>query len=387
MYLGSLAGTAPIRILPDLTLTRFVTSSGSRSNGYILFRRQTTLLAQPFDIAKEALEGDAFPVAEQTLNSGNTGFGDFSVSSNGTLIYAAGASPNQGGEIVWVDRDGKRGASILKQEGVTDFALSPDGSQLLLSMASQNVPGDLWLRDVARGASQRFTFGPFSAYGAVWSPNGRTAAFTAFPEDRLYTQVIAAAKPEATAVIGTNTYATSWSADGRLLAYSQTGGSSKDDVWLTSLDGERKARALRQTPFSENSAPMSPDGRWIAYQSDASGKNEVYVESIEVPGAPRPVSLTGGSAPMWRRDGRELFFLATDRTMMSVDVRPGEALTFGVPQALFREPRMVLTGRSGSTFQPSSDGRRFLMLLSAGENSNAPLTVVTNWQHSIGKQR
>ena len=348
--------------------------------GYILFGRQTTLMAQAFDAANLKTAGEAFPIADEVgVLSGNRGFVDFTVSTNGVLIYSAGSDPNQEREIVWLDRGGKRGKSVLKQKGITDFALSPDKTKLLYSLASQYVAGDLWLRDVARGVSQRFTFGPFSAYTPVWSPDSTTAAFTAFPEDRLYARRVDSAKEEVWKVSATNTYASSWSADSKLLAFSQSGVTTKDDLWLLPLEGERKPKLFKQTPYNERSGQISPDGRWMAYSSDSSGRLEIYIEPMAPGGAQRQVSVDGGFSSHWRADGRELYFLS-DHRMMAVDVKPGPDLTFGAPQELFREPAMVVDDR-GSTYQPSSDGSQFLVLLPVGGAPSAPpLTVVTNWQ-------
>jgi len=385
VYVGSLNGEAPVRILPDLSITRFVPSPASHSKGYILFRRQTTLMAQAFDAANLKTTGEAFPLAgEVQESSGNRGFADFTVSSNGVLIYASTDNPNQELEIVWLDRAGKRGKSILKQKGITDFALSPDKTKLLYSLATQYVPGDLWLRDVARGVSQRFTFGPFSAYAPVWSPDNTTAVFTAFPEDRLYIKRLDSAKEEAWNVTGTNTYATSWSAGAKLMAFSQSGVTTKDDLWLLPLEGERKPRIFKQTPYTEKSGQISPDGRWIVYSSDPSGRSEVYIELMAPGSAQRQISVEGGRSPRWRDDGRELYFVS-GRRMMAVDVKPGPKLTFSAPHELFRAT-MLLPDSSGNTYQPSTDGNQFLVLLPAGdEPTTPPLTVVTNWQAALHK--
>ena len=385
VYVGSLNGDPPVRILPDLSITRFVPSPTSHSMGYILFRRQTTLMAQAFDAAKLKTAGDAFPLADEVKEgSGNNGFADFTVSTNGVLIYAAAGNPNQEREIVWLDRGGKRGKSVLKQKGITDFALSPDKTKLLYSLANQAVPGDLWLRDVVRGTSQRFTFGPFSAYSPVWSPDGTTAAFTVYPEDRLYAKRLDSAKEEAWKVSATNTYASSWSADAKLLALSQSGVTTKDDLWLLPLEGERKPRIFKQTPYNERSGQISPDGRWMVYGSDPSGRFEVYIELITPGGAQRQISVEGGLSPHWRADGRELYFIS-DRNMMAVDVKPGPELTFSAPHKLFREPILVADSR-GNTYQPSTDGSQFLVLLPVGDAPTAPpLTVVTNWQAALHK--
>jgi dipeptidyl aminopeptidase/acylaminoacyl peptidase len=371
--------------LPDLTNIRFVPLPGSDATGFILFRRQTTLMAQAFDAANLKTAGDAFPLADEIRGSGNNGYADFTVSAKGALIYASGGNTNQEREIVWMDRDGKHAGSILRQKGVTDFALSPNNAQLLYSLATQTVSGDLWLRDIARGASQRFTFGPFSAYSPVWSPDAAAVAFTAYPEDQLHIKKLASAKDEVLSVKGTNTYASSWSADGKLLVFSQSGATTKDDLWLLPVEGERKAKPFKQTPYSERSGRISPDGRWIAYSADPSDRMEVYIEPLEPGSAPRQISVEGGISPYWRADGRELYFVS-DHKLMAVDVTPGPDLTFKTPHELFPESSLITDDRGSITYQPSKDGTRFLMLLSVGGAPTAPpLTVITNWQAGLKK--
>jgi len=385
IYVGSLAGGSPVRILPDLSMTQFVPSAGSDAKGFLLFCRQNTLMAQAFDTARLKTTGEAFPVEDEVPNSGNNGFYDFTATANGILIYAAGGNSNQECEIVWLDRAGKRGKTVLKQKGIKDFALSPDSTKLLYSLATQLVTGDLWLRDVARGVSQRFTFGPFSAYSPVWSPDSTTAAFTAFPEDRMYTKRVDAAKEEAWKVMGTDTYVSSWSAEAKLLVFSQRGATTKDDLWLLPLGDERKPRIFKQTPYNERSGQISPDGRWIVYSSDPSGRLEIYIESVAPGSAQRQISVDGGVSPHWRADGRELYFVA-GQTMMAVDVKPGPDLTFGAPRELFREPALLPEFRGGITYQSSADGSQFLALLRvSGASAAPPLSVVTNWQAGLHK--
>jgi eukaryotic-like serine/threonine-protein kinase len=385
VYVGSLDGGSPVRILPDLSMTRFVPAPGSDAKGFIVFHRQTTLMAQAFDTAHLKTTGEAFPIANEVPKSGNNGSYAFTVSPGGTLIYVEARNSDQELEIVWLDRDGKRGKPIMKQKGIGDFALSPDRTKLLYSLATQLAPGDLWLRDVGRGVSQRFTFGPFSAYSPVWSPDSATAAFTAYPEDRLYAKRVDAGKEEDWKVVGTDTYASSWSADAKLLVFSQRGVTTKDDLWLLPLDGERKPRIFKQTPYTETSGQISPDGRWMLYASDASGRFEVYIEFLAPGSAQRQISVDGGFSPHWRADGRELYFIS-GRTMMAVDVKPGPDLTFSAPHELFREPALVTEFRGGITYQPSVDGSQFLVLLPVGGAPAAPpLTVVTNWRAALHK--
>ncbi|HEY2381546.1 MAG TPA: protein kinase [Terriglobia bacterium] len=385
IYVGSLKGGPPVRILPDFSATRFVRSSGSATRGFILFRRGTTLMAQPFNAANLMMTGEAFPLADQVPDSGNTSSTAFSVSSNGTLIYMSDDSASQDRELVWLDRTGKRGKSILRRKSITDFALSPDGTQLLYSTGGQRIRGDLWLHDVAGGTSQRFTFGPFSAFAPLWSSDGSSVVFTVYPEDRLYKQAARGfSKEESLPVIGTNLYASSWSPDGKFIAFSQTGADSKNDISLLPLDGERIPKAVLHTPFWEGNGQISPDGFFMAYSSDSSLQQEVYVASMTPGGFQRQVSIGGGRYPRWRSDGSELYFIS-DFRLMAIDVKRGPELTFGTPHELFREPSFFTAEVSGITYQPSADGGQFLALLPVGGAPATHVTVVTNWQAAYGR--
>ncbi len=391
IYVGSLRGDSPVRIAADLSATRFVPSTGSKTSGFILFRRATTLMAQPFNAAKLKTTGEAFRLADLVPDSGNVANVAFTVSANGTLMYLSNAGAEQEREIVWLDRTGQRGKSLLRQKGITEFDLSPNKSQLMYSLSAQRVMGDLWLLDVARGVPQRFTFGPFSAFSSIWSPDNSKVVLTAYPEDRLYLKTTqTSAEEEPLSAMGTNTNATSWSADGSFIVYSQTGVTTREDIWLLPLEGDQTPEIFKQTPFSEKEGQISPDGRWIAYTSDASGQNEVYLEPNTTGGLQRQILLAGGEYPRWRADGLELYFLA-NRKMMAVSIQPASAPeaepTFGTPQELFDELNLFVTEDGRASYQPSFDGKEFLVLIPEGDGNPfiAPLNVVTNWQTAYEK--
>ncbi len=385
LYVGFLDGTPPVHILPDITTARFVPFVGSNTRGHLLFRRDTTLMAQPFDAAALKATGEAFPLADPVPDMGNISSAAFTVSTNGILVYRSGGGASQEREIAWLDRVGKRGKSLVRQKGIDSFALSPNGAQVVYSTGSQNVIGDLWLYDVAHGTTQRFTFGPLSAYWPLWSPDSASVVFTAYPGYELYRKATqTSAKEESLGVRGTNTFAASWAGDGKLLAYSQTGDTTKDDIWLLPLDGDKKPKLFKQTPFIEDGGQISPDGRWMVYNSDASGQDEIYIEPMPAGGAQRQISVGGGRSAAWRNDGRELYFVSGNN-LMAVDVKPGPDLTFGTPHELFSSPNLISNPRQRAIY-PSPDGSQFLALLPAGDAPDAPpITVVTNWQAGLKK--
>jgi serine/threonine protein kinase/Tol biopolymer transport system component len=395
IYVSSLSGAPPVRLLPDFSIARFVPSSGSKTSGHLFFRRDTTLMAQPFDAANLKVIGEAFPLADQIPDVGNAGYAAFAVAANGTLIFSSSGGPaEQEREIVWLDRAGKRANSLLKQKGISSFALSPNRAQVVYSLGipGSSTPGDLWLHDTTHGTTQRFTFGPFSALFPHWSPDNGAIAFTRATNNlyELYTKVTqTSAKEEALGVRGFNTTISSTSADGKLMVYSTTGDTTKDDLWLLPLDGDRKPKLFKQTPFQESGGRISPDGLWMAYSSDASGQDEIYIEPLAGGGSQRQISAGGGEGAIWRSDGREFYFISPVRgvssRLMAVDVKPGPDLTFGTPHELFIEPNLLVNRRAFS-FYPNANGSQFLALLSVGDAPGAPaLTVVTNWHAAYGK--
>jgi len=385
LYVGFLDGTPPIRILPDISTARFVTSPGLRASGHLLFRRDTTLMALPFDPAALKATGEAFPLADSVPDMGRIPDAAFTVSANGVLIYLSGGDASQEREITWLDRAGKRGKSLLKQKGIDSFALSPNGEQVVYSNGSQNLRGDIWLYDLPHGTTQRFTFEPFNAQWPLWSPDGAAIVFSSIPLYELFRKATqTSAREESLGVKGLNARATSWAGDGKLLAYSQTGDTTKDDIWLLPLDGDRKPKLFKQTPFNETAGQISPDGRWMVYDSNASGQYQIYIEPMPGGGAQRQISLGGGLSPVWRGDGRELYFVSGSK-LMAVEIKPGTDLTFGTPHELFSGPNLITNPRQRAVY-PSADGNQFLALLPTGDASaGSPITVVTNWLAELKK--
>jgi Tol biopolymer transport system component len=376
LYVGSLDGTPPVRVLPDPSVGRFV-------QGHLIFAREQTLMAQPFDLDSLTTSGEAFPLADSVTFTGSVGNTAFAVSADGTLLYEANSEGSLQREVVWLDRNGRRGKTLVKRKGLSTWSLSPDETHVAYVVASARE-GDIWLHEVAHGTDQRFTLGPFTAFRPEWSSDSSAVVFTVVGSSEGYLKSTkVSAKEENLKIKGTNLAVSSWQADGKLLAYSIAGDTTRDDLWLLPLEGDRTPRVFKQTPFAEHSAEISPDGRWMVYSSDASGQFEVYIEPIPSGGAQRQISLGGGRSPAWRKDGRELYFLAGNK-LMAVEVQPGPNLTFGTPHELFSAP-FVVDVRTQSVY-PNADGSQFLALLPVGDAPAAPpLTVVTNWLHAYGK--
>ncbi|MCL5742856.1 MAG: serine/threonine-protein kinase, partial [Acidobacteria bacterium] len=330
--------------------------------GHLVFARSGTLLAAAFDAGSLALTGPPVPVVENVWTE-NTGAAHFSVSQNGTLVYATGNVAATTEAVVWVDRNGNAQQLLEGRYGYFNPALSPDDRRLAISIAERSN-SDLWVTDVARRAPARLTFHPEEDVSPVWSPDGKRIAFASEMSGPgpVLAWVPANAGSAAEQLIKPAEYwqfPSSWSPDGRLLAYTECLHPPRNgmDIWILPLDGDRKPRLFLGTEFDESEAMFSPDGRWIAYVSDESGQPEVYVRPYPGPGGKWKVSSGGGTEPDWTRSGRELVYRNGYR-MMAVAVRAGPQFDAGQPYVLFEGPYEQVWP-PGRTYAVTRDGERF----------------------------
>jgi Tol biopolymer transport system component len=384
---------------------KLLMSAGSNmryAQEHLLFLRGATLLAQRFDVARLELTGEPFPLAEK-LDVGGLGgeFGAFSVSETGLVAYQSSV-PDLRTQLTWFDRSGKQLGNVGDPVDQISPDLSPDGSRVAVSILdSTRNSRDIWLYDLKRdGLRQRFTFDPADEFEARWSPGGDRIAFDSSRNGPLdiYVKLASGAGTEDVllADAANNKYVTNWSSDGRFLLYYTGNGnaSTGNDLWALPLAAGAKPTALAQSPASEQAPRLSPDGRWVAYMSNESGRAEVWVipfagaapeaasHAPEVAGKWQ-VSTNGGTDPCWRRDSKELFFVSPDNKLMavSVDVQ-GAALRTGVPQPLFEVRRRTTSYRAygaGSSFDVSADGQRFLVNVPVASEQAAPITLLLNW--------
>jgi Tol biopolymer transport system component len=247
---------------------------------------------------------------------------------------------------------------------------------------STNNNLDLWLIDVARGIPRRFVSDPASDTFPLWSPDG---ARLAFGSSRLHGSVIhdlfvkpilGADRETVLLESAENKIPLDWSRDGRFIVYSVLSAKTASDLWVLPQDGSTKPFVFKQTPSDEMGAKFSPDGHWMAYQSNETGRIEIYVERFPGPSRSTLVSTSGGTAPAWRDDGREIIYKGLDDRVMAVPVSIGaDSVDAGTPVALFAL-------RPGATFEPTRDGKRFLVNTSLDDDSSPPITVVLNWKGS-----
>jgi eukaryotic-like serine/threonine-protein kinase len=357
------------------------------SQGHLLFLRETTLMAQPFDARRLTVTGEAFPIAEkiQTTNT-NPPYGVFSASENGVLAYQTGPV-GAGSQLTWFDRSGKQIGVLGDLQPYYDLELSPDQKRAAVSTTSSQSGADIWLYDVARGLPTRFTFGPGNASASIWSPDGSRIIFGSTRKGHydLYQKASSGAGTEEVLFEDNfNKTPWSWSPDGRFILYSSAGDRPETDLFALPLSGDRRPIPFQQTRFNESQGQFSPDGRWVAYTSFESGRAEVYVAPFPGPGGKWQISTAAGGSPRWRRDGMEIFFLGPNTALMAAAVNgKGSSFQVGAVKPLFQTH---LVGPRHE-YDVSADGQKFLINSAPQQNgaAPAPITVVLNWTAGLKK--
>ncbi len=351
------------------------------SPGHLVFMRGNTLFAQSFDDRRLRLVGEPVPIAEHVERTPGSQRGAFSVSQTGVLAYRPIAET----QLIWFDRGGRRLEQIGPRGHYRDPALSPDARQVAVARFDPDAgTTDIWLIELARGIASRFTFDPASEETPLWSPDGRRILFRA--QQRFFAKASNGTESgmPLTGPLGSAT-PNAWRGDG--VIYSGSGPGSGSDVWLLPATGDRKAVPLVQTRFAEWHGVPSPDGRWMAYVSSESGRNEVYVRPFPSGEGKWQVSIAGGIEPAWRGDGTEIFYIAENRKLMAVPIKTGAAVEAGTPVALF-ETAMSSSPNQGYTrnqYAVTADGQRFLVNQQADGAFPAPIMVVVNWPATLKK--
>jgi len=356
------------------------------ASGHMLFLRQSTLMAQPFDAKRFELTEEAVPIAEAVLEDSSIAHAWFSPSANGLLVYAEGAAKNR--QLVWFDRGGKQLGAVPGEDAYAGITLSRDGKKLAYYLDGTGF--DVWGFDIARGVKIPLTFGASSGQGnlyPVWSPDGKYVAYTSYRNGTysLYQKSADGSGGETLLLTGIDHFRvpTSWSTDGRFLVYHEgvSGGTYANgvpggwSVWVLPLFGGHKAYPFIQSTFSAREASFSPDGKWLAYCSNESGEYRVYVVPFPGPGGKWQVSLGDGRGPVWRRDGKEIFYLSADNKLMAVKLETSNgSLAAGGARVLFDSHSYGVFGR----YDASADGQRFVIVYE-GTRPSSTLTSVVNW--------
>jgi serine/threonine-protein kinase len=356
------------------------------TSGHVMYGVAGTLRAIGFDPARHVVTGSAVPVVERVLTK-PSGAADFSVSRNGSLVYTSGDPQSTGQRMAWIDRQGHEEAIDAPPKGYLYLRLSPDGRKVALDVRDQQ--NDIWIWDFERRVLTRLTTDPSMDQSPVWTPDGRRIAFGSLRGGamNLYWQLADGTGGAERLTTSPHVQAPwTFAPDGRTLVLRDTDPKTGPDVSIMSLDGDRAVKPLIRGTFSESNAEISPDGRWIAYQSDEAGRPEVSVRPFpHVDNGRWQISTDGGSRPLWARSGNELFFVDLRGRIMAVPVRAGGDFTSA-------NPAVVAEGVSGANslgrnYDVSLDGRRFLLLLNAtgaGDKAQPPqLNIVLNWGEEL----
>jgi dipeptidyl aminopeptidase/acylaminoacyl peptidase len=380
VYVRSL-DSADTKLLLPKTNTRV-----EYAQGYLLYAREGSLLAQPFDERHLALSGEPLTVVERFPYFDQTGRSEFSVSDNGVLVYLSEFPPLR---LRWLDRGGRETGHVGAPDMYEAVRISRDGQKLALVISDpRTLNGDVWIHDLARGSSTRFAFGPTAEASPVWSPDGRRLAYfsccksSVAAESTLHVKDVTDAGEGETPLDPGFQEPKDWSLDGRFILFRQnTLGTTNNHLWVLSVAKGQKPVAFLKTGFSERDGAFSPDGNWVAFVSNETGRYELYVTRFDRPGEKWRVSAGGGSNPRWRRDGKELFFLAADKNVMAVAVKAGATFESGTPVPLFRYESIV--DIVDDAFDVTADGQRFIVISSATQTPFMPLMVVANWTSDL----
>jgi len=339
---------------------------------YLLYSREGSLFAQRFDEEKLAFAGEPIVVTER-IPYFITGWAPFSASASGTLAFQAEASDSR---LLWLDRTGREMGQACPAAEYKAFRISPDGRKVVLEKRDPATgTSDLWIHDLERDVSSRFTHDPALESQPVWSPDGRDIVFASHGRGAALRRQSLSSGDSGEELLrpGRLAWASDWSSDGRYIAYALLDRESGYDIWALPLVGDRKPFPVVRTRFDEKDAVFSPDGRFLAYLSDESGRAELYVLPFGRSGDRVQVSRAGVARqmPRWRRDGKEIVYVSADKTLTAVPVRLGASLELGPPERLFQ-----IESRAWVAFDAAADGQRYLVNPSQGA---VPINVVVNW--------
>ncbi len=347
--------------------------------GYLLFVQDGVLRAQAFDSDKLTLSGEAIPISDTRISTRETWYAlPFSASSNGVLAY----HPNTGEtRLAWFTRSGTPDGVLESLETYGEAHLSPDGERLLFGRTNPaNGELELWLHDISRNRSTRFTFDPGVEARAAFSADSKRVVFRANRDGQqpaLYVKDVGGAEAEAKmAQVHRSAIPKDWSSDNRFVLYQALDPKTGWDLWVAPLSGGGKPFPAVNSESGEREGRFAPGGRWIAYDSTESGRREIWVQPFPPTGARWQVSTGGGFGPRWRRDGKELFYVATDGRMMAIPITLGATLEFDAARTLFQT---MLREATYGAYDVAADGQRFLINLPPDGRDAKPITVITNW--------
>jgi Tol biopolymer transport system component len=378
VYVGQLDGSNPKRLFDAAGPAVYAARTG-----YLLFVREDKLLAQGFDPDRLELEGAPFTIADH-VNAGTTVF----ASMAGPIVYRTPPADSGQRQLVWFDRSGQETEKVVYADtAALGPSISHDGRRIAVYQ-DHNGNMDIWSYETRRRAWDRITFDPGDDIFPLWSPDGASILTGSSRKGGivgLYRRLLNASQENEEMLLSTRdpTFPMDWSIDGRYVLYDTLAPKQGFDMWALPLDGARKAFTVVQTEFNEGLGQFSPDGRWIAYQSDKTGRAEIYLRPFPGPGADVRVSVNGGAQVRWNPDGKELFYIASDNKLTAVAIRfasGGTAVEPGTPVALFPA---AAGNHAGPVYRQqyvvSPDGHSFVMNSAVGDASASPISVILNW--------
>jgi serine/threonine protein kinase/Tol biopolymer transport system component len=361
-------------------------------SGHLIYAQGGSLMAAPFDPQRLAVTGAAVPVVEGVLQSTLTGAAQYSFSATGSLVYVPEGVQATQRRLVWVSRGGTEQPVAAPARAYRGPRLSPDGRELAVAVEGQET--EVWLYNLSRETLTRLTFQGSTNYNPVWTRDGKRIAFTSVGMQGLFwQQADGSGGLERLSEFGSAP--NSWSPDGQLLAFIEINPTTGYDIWVLQMGDPsvgagqvRKAQPFLRTPFNEGASRFSPDGRWLAYVSDESGRYEIYVQPYPGPGGKWQISTEGGTEPVWNQNGRELFYRSGDK-MMAAEITTQPRFFAGKPKVLFAgqyqpSPNPV----ANPNYDVSPDGQRFLMLKPSESAEAAPtqINVVLNWFEELKRR-
>lgn len=383
IYLGSLDGSVDKFVMRNDFRTIF-------ASGHLLFVVEDTLSAQRFDVSTGALLGFPFPLANSILVDHGSWYAAYSASATGVITYHDGTYGHP--VLTWVDRETKERKAIGKERGFfTGPRFSPDGTKLAVCRGN---PADIWIYELDREVATRFTIGYSYVWNPLWSPDGTDIVFTSLflsdQKNRIYRKPVdGGGEPEEIFETEDSVFSQDWSPDGKHILFWKGVGIPNGALWILPLCDNCEPFEYLKAPFSSGSARFSPDGKWIAYTSDVSGNDEVYVSPFKADdntatsasGGRIRISISGGNQPIWGPDGNELFFIAPDSTIMLVDVTiVNDVLRVARPQSAYSEGRVGLTVQ-GTSYDIAPDGKKFV--ISAADLDARSISLIINWPNIL----
>ncbi len=380
ILIGSLKGGPPRHLMSSASLAVFAPP------GYLLFDRGRQLVAQPFDPDRMEARGAPVPIGGQLNRTTEmSGLRQIGVSETGILVFQAGEYV-QTSRLVWLDRSGRELGTVADDARYYAPRLSRDGSRLAVTRWDpDSTIGDIWLFELSRNLGSRFSLSPADEILAIWSPDGQRVIFSSSQEgvnDLFQARADRAGSEEPLLKSGVWKVPGHVSPDGQHLLY-ETLVDGRVALWTLPLSGDGPPRPFSVGQFSNYAGQFSPNGRWLAYSSNESGRPEVYVSAFPGPGGKWQVSTAGGGMPLWRADGRELFYYGTDGSMMAVDVTTEPVFEARAPRTLFK---VRIAAPPDRQYDVSPDGKRFLVNLVAGSADPIQATVVLNWAAGLEKR-